>query len=875
MKTDKTTSTVFPAIVLLTATIFILDSLTPLGVAVWLLYLYLLPLLVSTRAGKRWYPTIVATICTGMIVLGFFLSPPGVSVKLALLNRAMGISVLWVTTLLLERRQHAEAALRRERSLLERITETSPVAITVVDREGQITFANRRAEVVLGLARDEITRATYNAPTWRITDYEGGPLPHEQLPFRRVMDTGQAVFGVRHAIEWPDGRRVLLSINAAPLLDADGRVDGMVAALEDVTERVRAEALLAAEQHCLELVSTRAPLGEVLNAIVGNIEALSHDSLGSILLLDPDGVHVHHGAASNLPEAYIRALDGSEIGPAAGSCGTAAYRQAPVIVTDIETDPLWDDYRELARAHGLRACWATPIIDADGRVLGTFAMYYRQPRSPGEEDFRLIERATHIAGIAIERKQAEASLRESEEKFSKAFHSNPAMLVLATLDGRNVDVNQTFADFLGYSQEEIIGKSVVDLQIVSVEERQKVLELIQRSDGSVRNAEVVVRVRDGSLRHIVLSADVISLSGVPHRLVTLLDITDRQRAEEALRRNEQVLRLFVQHSPAAIAMFDRDMKYVVASHRYLMDYDLGEQSVIGRSHYEVFPEMPERWKEIHRRCLAGAVEKCDEDPFPRADGRLDWVRWEIRPWHEATGEIGGIILFSEVITARRQAEESIRDYADRLQSLSRDLLAVQERERRHIATELHDEIGQLLTGLKLTIEMGRSLPPHAAAASLDEAQSMVADLMTKVRDLSLELRPSMLDDLGLLPTLLWHFERYTNQTGVEVDFKQTGLDRRHSFEVETAAYRIVQEALTNVARYAGVSEVGVRLRADEDRMHLLIEDHGAGFDMDTVLAARATVGLAGMRERATLLGGNLTVESRPGEGTRVEGEVPM
>ena len=141
-----------------------------------------------------------------------------------------------------------------------------------------------------------------------------------------------------------------------------------------------------------------------------------------------------------------------------------------------------------------------------------------------------------------ERKEAEEALWESEEKFSKAFHSSPAMLVLTTLDGKNLDVNQAYADFLGYSREEILGKSVVDLQIVSVEERQKILELIQRGDGSVRNAEIAVRVRDGSLRHILFSVDVISLGSVPHRLTTLLDITERKRAEEDLRiANEELL----------------------------------------------------------------------------------------------------------------------------------------------------------------------------------------------------------------------------------------------------------------------------------------------------------------------------------------------
>ena len=144
---------------------------------------------------------------------------------------------------------------------------------------------------------------------------------------------------------------------------------------------------------------------------------------------------------------------------------------------------------------------------------------------------------------------------------------------------------------------------------------------------------------------------------------------ERQRAEEKLRNNEQVLRLFVENSPAAVAMFDRDMKYIVASRRYLVDYGLGDQDVIGRSHYEIFPEIPDRWKEIHQRCLAGAVEKADEDPFPRADGKLDWIHWEIRPWYETDGEIGGIILFSEVITDRKEAEERLRKSESRFSTI--------------------------------------------------------------------------------------------------------------------------------------------------------------------------------------------------------------
>jgi two-component system, NarL family, sensor histidine kinase UhpB len=218
------------------------------------------------------------------------------------------------------------------------------------------------------------------------------------------------------------------------------------------------------------------------------------------------------------------------------------------------------------------------------------------------------------------------------------------------------------------------------------------------------------------------------------------------------------------------------------------------------------------------------------------------------------------------VTERKQAEA-------RLRNLSHRLVTAQEKERRRLARELHDEVGQSLTALKIYLDRSSSARSTGDGPELGEAREALRELMAQVRSMSLDLRPSMLDDLGLLPTLLWHFKRYTAQTNVNVHFKHRGLRRHLPQDTITAAYRIVQEALTNVARYAQVTEVMVRVRVKDDALIMAVEDHGVGFDLDKV--APTSTGLNGMRERAVSLNGKLLVQSTVGEGTYVIAELPL
>lgn len=242
------------------------------------------------------------------------------------------------------------------------------------------------------------------------------------------------------------------------------------------------------------------------------------------------------------------------------------------------------------------------------------------------------------------------------------------------------------------------------------------------------------------------------------------------------------------------------------------------------------------------------------------------------PEHVNTAELLAIPAAIALQNARLFAQ--VQAGQARLQALSERLVEVQEAERAHLARELHDEIGQMLTALSLALTVGPRTSPETLRERMIQAQRQVNQLTAQVRALSLKLRPAMLDDLGLLPAIFWFTRRYTDQTGIEVQLQHAGLNRPIPPAVANTAYRVLQEALTNVARHAGVKHARAQVWATADMLAVQVVDEGCGFEADRI-SARDSLGLAGMAERVRLAGGTLTIETAPGAGTRILAELPL
>jgi PAS domain S-box-containing protein len=457
------------------------------------------------------------------------------------------------------------------------------------------------------------------------------------------------------------------------------------------------------------------------------------------------------------------------------------------------------------------------------------------------------------------------------ELFRESFNASPIGIAVETLEGQPLFVNPALCAMLGFTAVELQNKHCRDFS--PPEDAQKDWELFQLlRAGSIDHYQLEKRYyrRDGSLIWGRLNLSL--LSGRPPGVLAMIeDITEDKRVQDALKEQtallqsrEELLTIFVKNAPAGVAMFDRDMRYLQVSDRWCEDYGLDKTRVLGSSHYDLFPDLPERWGKLIRRGLEGETSRAAEDRWDR-EGGTKWICWEIRPWWSVDRVPGGILIFAEDVTQRKEMQEALSDVA-------RKLIEAQEKERARIARELHDDVSQGLALLSIGIEQLRANPLEIDNRGL-ELRRQIDEILADVQTLATDLHPSKLEYLGAVAGIKSWSKEFSQRHKLEVDFTS---DIRHPLprEIGITFFRVLQEALQNSFKHSGGDRVGVHLREDDDALYMIVRDSGKGFDVAAAADGKG-LGLTSMRERVRLVNGTININSTPDGGTAIEVRVAV
>jgi len=806
-------------------------------------------------------------------------------------------------------RVRAEQALARERILFE----AGPAVGYERDRAGTITYITPNV-AQFGYTPLAFTSGAVSLPT--LVPPEDWARVRAQIQADQAAGRGWGLYEYR--LRCADGsERWVLDYTRFLPDDPERAAHGY---LLDITERKRSEAIWQARARLAEFASTHS-LGELLTATLDEVEALTDSRIGFYHFLEADQHTLSLQAWSTrtvrescTAQGFDRHYDVSR----AGIWVDCIRERRPVIHNDYAAAPgrqgMPDGHAAVTREV------VVPVFRGDQivAVLGVG----NKPWPYGDEDVRVVSLLADLAWDIAERKQAEARLRESEQRFRAFFENAPLYCYMVAPDGRILDINRAALQAYGYTRAELVGQPVTRLYTPELEQRAASLNAQWRATGELRDVALSVATRTGTTRTIELSLDVVrdEAGQILYSTSIQHDVTERLAAEAELQLTLGRLRIVNQitqgilaaRSPVEIAqtavdqlaewlpcehvgvgLFDPDAtlrilaarvagRHPAAAWTRLAVSDVaslralqGGEMILGG------PEVVRDFPAVQALVVQAGLRSFLAVPLS-ADGRVIgtlglaavagsyFTAARIAVVREIADELG-VVLSEARLRERAQAAEA--EY----RALARRLVDLEETERRRLARELHDQVGQNLGVLGLELNRLRDhLAPSAGPAVLDEALSVVADVIASIRGVMSDLRPPVLDDYGLVAALRWYGEHVQRRTGLHVVVADEELSPRLPAPAELALFRITQEALNNVHRHARAQRVDIYLEAEGPQATLTIADDGQGFDPAAVSGPgpESGWGLINMRERAAAVGAQLRAESGPSRGTHIIVEIP-
>jgi PAS domain S-box-containing protein len=768
-------------------------------------------------------------------------APEGGPREIGLIGAELNRMIAARTRLEAERREalaRTEAQERRLRDVIETIAE----GVLILGPDGRFELANRAEEVLLGVPRDEIIGVRFDQVPWSRAAADGSAFRLADHPFERLRRGEPALRDYVFQVVSPQGEARMVSVNAAALRDAAGNFDGIVMTGVDITERKSAERRL---RDIIETITEglflfdRDGRYELVNRAAEEMLGTPRENfLGVRFDKAPWGRQEADGSRYRLEDHSFEQL-----------------RQGKQQVRDREIRFLPPNAP--ARIVSINAA---PLRDAAGSFDGIVATWVD----------------------ITERKSAERRLRDTIETMAEG-------LAIIGADGRYELFNRAAEEMIGFPRERALGvrfdavpwtRTAADGSPFRAADHP--FERLRRGEPALRDFEYRVVTAQGAVRTISSNAAALydaagNFDGI---LATWNDITERKNAEQRLRD-------IIETMAEAVMIIGADGSYELVNREAEELLKRSRERIVG------FHQGDMPWA---RLSVDGRPLRVDELPLERLrrgepalhgyelqlvlpEGMSRTILLNAGPLRDATGKFTGVVLSGFDITERKAAERRLAEYSARLGTLSRRVLTVQEEERRAVARELHDELGQVLTAVRLNLQ---TLRRRAAQPELgpvfDDSLTLLESAIAEVRALSTRLRPTILDDLGLEAALRSHLQRSSGRAELKLDADIRLPQRRLDPAVETACFRIVQEAMTNAMRHAGAKRLAVTLQVVNGELVLSVRDDGQGFDL-AAAAGRAvrgeSAGLSGMEERAQLAGGRLEMNTAPGHGTEVRALFPL
>ena len=729
----------------------------------------------------------------------------------------------------------AEASLRKVQAWNETILEGVADIHVVFDRQWRYLYVNSAAIEAIGLPREQILGRTL----WDVYPEIIGTELERQ--YRRAMTEGLSVafdFHNTRTDRWWENR-------------CSATREGLAVFASDITERKRVQELLKQSEGALEETKSAQYAAEL------KYRRIFENAGEGIFQSTPEGAYL----IANPALAYMHGFES----PA------DLIRSRKDISREVYVEPAErDEFKRLLEQYGSVHDFEHQSIRKDGRKIWISVNAHAVRDAAGK--------IIYYEGTAqdiSERKLAEEALRESEERYRDLVENSHELICTHDLNGKILSVNRAAQQLFGYSLNEFAGKmNIRDILAPQVRDQFQDYMAQILNEGGTRGM-MLVQTRSGEHR-LLEYYNSLRTEGVAAPIVRGIarDITEARRAERALRESEERYRELFENSKDAFYVHDMNGVYVSVNRAAEKLAGYSRDELIGK-HFSEFMTA-EYARQVQRQLqkkLESAGETTYEIEMINRKGRHVPVEISSRLIVER-GVPVGVQGCVRDISEKKKAQEAARNY-------SRRVIEAQEAERRRISRELHDQVGQILTAVKMNLHaLQHTCSEPETLMSIDDNLKVIDEAVDQVRDLSVDLRPLLLDDFGLVVALRWYLERQTRNTGVPAKFVSGSLDEddRFSSELETACFRIVQEGVTNIIRHARASRISIRLERVVSDLILLITDDGAGFDARMLRAGGAgvaTLGLRGMEERAQAVGGTITIDSAPALGTEICARLPI